>query len=59
MKSCTGEEHARAYRTLQEYLVKRGLRPKLQHLDNEASAHLTTFMDDEAEKYQLTPAGLH
>ena len=36
MKSRSGPEMRRAYQTIFEYLSKRGFRPKLQRLDNEA-----------------------
>ena len=40
MKSRTAAEHTRAYKVLFNHLTSRGLRPKLQKLDNEASAML-------------------
>jgi hypothetical protein len=40
-------------------LVKKGFRPKLQKLDNEASIALKEFMSDKGIKFQLTPPGMH
>jgi hypothetical protein len=48
-----------AYETVLRLLQRRGLRPKLHRLDNEASQLLKDFMTDEHVDYQLTPAGLH
>ena len=59
MKSKKGQEHTKAYRECHNILVKRGLRPKLQRLDNEASALLTDFMTAKQVAFQLTPAGNH
>ena len=59
MKTRTGQEHKRAYEHLHQYLVKRGLRPQLQRLDNEASDLLKEYMGTEQVTYQLTPAGDH
>ena len=36
-------------------LTRRGLKPKLHWLDNEASKALKSFIDEEQTKYQLTP----
>ena len=48
-----------AYEKVLRLLQRRGLRPKLHRLDNEASQLLKNFMTDEDVDYQLTPAGLH
>ena len=48
-----------AYARVLRLLQRRGLRPKLHRLDNEASQLLKEFMTDEDINYQLTPAGLH
>eukprot|EP00978_Attheya_sp_CCMP212_P008059 scaffold18746_cov41-Attheya_sp.AAC.5 len=40
-------------------LIKAGLRPKLQCLDNEASAILQDFMTDQAIDFQLVPTHIH
>jgi hypothetical protein len=48
-----------AYETVLRLLQRRGLRPKLHRLDNEASQLLKDFMTDEYVDYQLTPPGLH
>ena len=41
------------------HLTSRGLRPKLQKLDNEASVMLIDFLIDNGVGFQLTPAGIH
>ena len=48
-----------AYEKVLRLLQRRGLRPKLHRLDNEASQLLKDFMTDEDVDHQLTPAGLH
>ena len=48
-----------AYEKVLRLLQRRGLRPQLHRLDNEASQLLKDFMTDEDVDYQLTPAGLH
>ena len=48
-----------AYKVVHARLVAAGLRPKLQRLDNEASAILKDFMAEEGVDYQLVPPGSH
>ncbi len=48
-----------AYKKIHALLVARGLRPKLQRLDNEASTILKQFMTKEAVAFQLVPPGIH
>lgn len=48
-----------AYKKMKTTLQRRGLTPKLQRLDNEASRLLQQEMEDSNIKYQLTPAGTH
>ena len=48
-----------AYKVVHARLVAAGLRPKLQRLDNEASAILKDFMAEEGIDYQLVPPGSH
>jgi hypothetical protein len=59
MKSRTGPEMTRAYEKLYNYLVARGLKPKLQKLDNEASQELQDFMQDKGVKFQFVPPHVH
>lgn len=48
-----------AYKKMRRTLQLRGLKPKLQRLDNEASKLLQTEMEDNNVEFQLTPAGTH
>ncbi|GAX19836.1 hypothetical protein FisN_11Lu298 [Fistulifera solaris] len=48
-----------AYKKLHNRLVRGGLRPRLQRLDNEASHELKEFMTDEDIDYQLVPPAVH
>jgi hypothetical protein len=59
MKNCTDREMVRAFKHLHAYLCDRGLRPKLQKLDNEASAALQHAMRQENIDYQLVPPNVH
>ena len=49
----------KAYQNLVKKLQFRGMKPKLQRLDNETSRLLQDEMDKTGVDYQLTPAGLH
>ena len=59
MKSRSGPEMKRAYKAIFDYLAKRGFRPKLQRLDNEASRELKDFMEENEVDFQLTPTHSH
>jgi hypothetical protein len=59
MKNCTDREMVRAFKHLHAYLCDRGLHPKLQKLDSEASAALQHAMREEAIDYQLVPPHVH
>jgi hypothetical protein len=59
MKNRTDRKMVRAFKHLHAYLCYRGLRPKLQKLDNEASAALQHAMREEAIDYQLVPPHVH
>ena len=59
MKSRSGPEMRRAYKAIFDYLTKRGFRPKLQRLDNEASRELKDFMEEKEVDFQLTPTHSH
>jgi hypothetical protein len=52
-------EHLRAYNSLHQYLVKRGFKPQLQKLDNEASKALKHSIRDKGIDYQLVPPHAH
>jgi hypothetical protein len=59
MKSRTGSEHLAAFKRVQDLLKRRGLKPKLQKLDNEASKELLQFIQDEDIDYQVVPSNMH
>jgi hypothetical protein len=59
MKSRTGAERLAAYKRVHTLLSRRGLKPQLQKLDNEASKELLQFMTTEAIDYQLVPPSMH
>jgi hypothetical protein len=59
VKNRTDREMVPAFKHLHAYLCDRGLRPKLQKLDNEASAALQHAMREEAIDYQLVPPHVH
>jgi hypothetical protein len=59
MKNCTGREMVRAFKHLHAYLCDRGLRPKLQKLDNEASTALQHAMRQENIDYHFVPPHVH
>ena len=59
MPSQTQHQILKAYRKLVMKLQHRGLKPKLQRLDNEASQAFQDEMVKPEIDYQLTPADLH
>ena len=59
MKSRSGPEMLRAYQAIFDYLSKRGFRPQLQRLDNEASKELKGFMEEKEVDFQFTPTHSH
>lgn len=59
MKSRTGPEMLRAYKTIHALLTSRGLKPRLQKLDNEASQSLKNYIQSQDIDLQQTPAGSH
>jgi hypothetical protein len=59
MQSKTGSQIMAAYKRVHNMLTARGLKPKLQKLDNEASKVLQEFMQENAIDYQLTPPQIH
>ena len=59
MTSRTGPALLAAYKCIHQALTSRGLQPKLQQLDKEASSTLKQYMLDEGVDFQFTPAGIH
>ena len=59
IKNRTAAEIKRAFSTIIEILKSRGLLPKLQILDNEASTLLLNYIDNEGIDYQLAPPNVH
>jgi hypothetical protein len=49
----------RAYDHIHQELTSRGFKPKLQTLDNEASAALKSFLTENDVEYQLVPPHCH
>jgi hypothetical protein len=59
LKSKSEGEMIRAYTKLHEYLSGRGLKPRLQKLDNECPAGLKQFMTQHEVDFQLVPLHIH
>jgi hypothetical protein len=59
MPSRMAKSIVKAYSAAHATLVKAGLRPQLQRLDNEAPALLQKFMHDQDIDFQLAPPHLH
>ena len=59
MPSRTGYQILLAYQRAHDLLKSRGLRPRLQKLDNEASRTLIHFLDVEDVDFQLCPPHIH
>jgi hypothetical protein len=59
MKSRSSSEWVRAYDSVHEELTVKGFKPKLQTLDNEASAALKNFFTVNDIAYQLVPPHCH
>ena len=55
MKSRTALEWLRAFKIIEEQLCERGLRPRLQLLDNEASTLLKRHLRERGIDYHLMP----
>jgi hypothetical protein len=55
MKSSSASESLKAYEHIHQELISRGFKPKLQTLDNEASAALKFFFTENDVEYQLVP----
>jgi hypothetical protein len=59
IKSRSASEWVKAYDTIHQELTVKGFKPKLQTLDNEASAALKTFFTANDVEYQLVPPHCH
>jgi hypothetical protein len=59
MRSRSASEWAKAYDTIHQELTVKGLKPKLQTLDNEASAAFKIFFTANDVDYQLVPPHCH
>jgi hypothetical protein len=59
MKSRSASEWLKVYEHIYQELTSRGFNPKLQTLDNEASAALKSFLTDNYVEYQLVPPHCH
>jgi hypothetical protein len=59
MKSRSTSEWVKAYDTIHQELTVKGFKPKLQTLDNKASAALKTFFTANDMEYQLVPPHCH
>ena len=55
----TKHQIVKAYKQAFKMLQTKGLKPKLQRLDNECSDLLKEYLADNNVKYQLTPSGKH
>jgi hypothetical protein len=49
----------KAYESIHQELTSRGLKPKTQTLENEASAALKSFFTENDVEYQLVPTHYH
>ncbi|KAG7366875.1 hypothetical protein IV203_029545 [Nitzschia inconspicua] len=59
MKNRSQQSHTDAFCLAHQRLVRAGLRPRLQLLDNECYTMLKTFMHDQDLDFQLVPPYLH
>jgi hypothetical protein len=59
MKSRSASELVKAYDSVHQELTVKGFKPKLQTLDNEASAALKNFFTVNDIAYQLVPPHFH
>jgi hypothetical protein len=59
MKSRSASEWVKAYDSIHKELTLKGFKPKLQTLDNEASAALKNFFTVNDIAYQLVPSHCH
>jgi hypothetical protein len=59
IKNRGNKEMVRAFDLLIQSLILCGLKPRLQHLDNEASLALRNYLTHQGITYQLTPPHIH
>jgi hypothetical protein len=59
MKSRSASEWVKSYDSINQELTLNGFKPKLQALDNEASAALENFFTEHDIAYQLVPPHCH
>jgi hypothetical protein len=59
MKSRSASEWLKAYKYIHQELTSRGFKSKLQTLDNEASAALTSLFTENEVEHQLVPPHWH
>jgi hypothetical protein len=59
MKSKSASEWLKAFGGIFQELTSRGLKPKLQTMDNEASAGLKKYFTENDMTYQLVPPHCH
>ena len=59
LKSRTATDIQKACQKTIQLLKKRGMKPILHTLDNEASKTLKEYLQEEQIQFQLTPAGIH
>jgi hypothetical protein len=59
MKSSSASEWLKVYEDIHQELTSRGFEPKLQTLDNEASAALKSFFTENDVEYQPVPSHCH
>jgi hypothetical protein len=59
MKTKSGPDIVAAYTAIHNTLVRAGLRPRLQRMDNECSTVLRDFLHQEDIQLQLVPPGVH
>jgi hypothetical protein len=59
MKSRSASEWVKAYDNVHQELIVKGFKPKLQTIDNEASAALNNFFTEHDITYQLVPPHCH
>jgi hypothetical protein len=59
MKSTSGAEWVRAFGVVFDEMTAKGFKPKLQKMDNEASAELKKYFTEKEMNYQLVPPNCH
>jgi hypothetical protein len=57
IKSRSAKDMIKANKTIRTYPITHGLKPELQHLDNEASQKLKDFVHTKQIDYQLVHLG--